>query len=566
MTRHKTLLAALVASLLFALAGPGPALAAERGGMAATANPHATRAALAILRAGGSALDAAIAAEMVLGLVEPQSSGIGGGAFLLYYDQASRAVSAYDGRETAPAAATPELFLGPDGEPLGFFEALVGGRAVGVPGLLRMLELAHRRHGALPWADLFQPAIRLARAGFRVSPRLHYLIGRDKYLKDQPAARAYFLLPDGRPKPVGQVLTNPEYAATLTRIAAAGADAFYQGPIARDIVATVTGHAANPGLLSLADLAGYQAKRRFPLCRPYRRFRVCGMPPPTSGGATVLEILGLLEPFAISRLAPGSASAVHLIAEASRLAFADRNRYLADSDFVAVPIRGLLDRSYLKARARRIDPDRAGARAAPGLPAERRGGLITGRSPERPSTTHLTIADGAGNVVSMTASVEYAFGSHLMVRGFLLNNQLTDFSFRPKDATGLVANRVEPGKRPRSSMAPTIVLDRDGGFRLGLGSPGGSRIIGYVAATLIAVLDWSQDIQTAIAAPHFVNRNGPTDLEQGTALEALAPELEALGHEVRIRPLNSGLHGIERTPAGWRGGADPRREGTVGGD
>ena len=561
----------LIAFALVALAWTDAAEAAParaRHYMIAAANPHAARAGLEILRAGGGAIDAAIAAQMVLNLVEPQSSGIGGGGFLLYYDAARGETVAFDGRETAPAAATPALFLDDQGRPLGFFDAVIGGRSVGVPGVLAMLEKAHARYGRLPWARLFAPAIALAEKGFPISPRLNELIGKAPGLDRFAATRAYFLTPDGAPKPVGTRLRNPALAETLRLIAAEGSAPFYRGAIAADIVAAVRGAAGNPGGMTRADLAAYRARALPPVCAPYRAWRVCGMGLPSSGGITTLQILGLIEGFDLAALAPGSVEAVHLIAEASRLAFADRGRYLADDAFVRVPVAGLLDRGYLAARAALIDPARAmTGPAAPGAPPESAGlDLAPGDAALGRSTTHLSVIDGEGNAVSFTSSIESAFGSRLMVRGFLLNNQLTDFSFRPEIDGAPVANRVEPGKRPRSSMAPTLVFDRSGGLVLAIGSPGGSRIIGYVTEALVAFLDWGLDVRAAVALPHFVNRNGATDLEAGTPLVAIADALEARGHEVRIRPLNSGLHGIAVRGGGLEGGADPRREGVALGD
>ncbi len=555
--------AAVLAPLLAGCAAAPQIPAGAPRQMVAAANPLAVEAGMAMLRQDGSATDAAIATALVLGLVEPQSSGIGGGAFLLHYSAASREVAAYDGRESAPAGADEALFLTADSEPLPFWEAVVGGRSVGTPGLLRMLELAHQAHGRLPWAELFEPAIRLAEEGFAVSPRLHQLIAGDRYLKRYPETAAYFHDPAGNPLPVGHLLKNPAYAATLRAVAAGGADAFYRGAIAVDIATRVRGVADNPGRLSYSDLATYQARRRAPLCLPYRQWIVCGMPPPTSGGVAVLQILKLLERFDLAAQAPLSPEAIHLVAEAGRLAFADRNRFLADSDFVAVPLDALLDPAYLAGRSMLIDPAASLGEASPGLPGQQ---AAAPAQLDPPSTSHLSVVDAEGNAVSMTASIESAFGARVMARGFLLNNELTDFSFRPQVDGQPVANRVEPGKRPRSSMSPTLVLDRRGRFVMAIGSPGGSRIIGYTAKAIIAALDWNLTMQEAVALPNFVNRNGATDLEAGTAAEAAKAALEALGHEVNVRDLTSGLHGIRLTPAGLQGGADPRREGVVLGE
>ena len=535
--------------------------------MIVTANPYASRAGLEVLRSGGTAVDAAIAAQLVLNVVEPQSSGIGGGGFLVHFASKEGAIEAFDGRETAPQAINPKVFLDATGKPRKFFDAAVGGASVGVPGLLAMLHTAHQKHGALPWKDLFAPAIQLAQDGFPVSPRLHQLIAADKYLKTFETPRRYFYQPNGEAWPVGHILKNPELAKTLGTIAEKGTQAFYSGPLAQKISQTVKTASRNPGTLSTGDFEGYRAKVRAPVCAPYRVWLVCGMPAPSSGGITTLQTLGLLEHTPFVDAAPFSAAAAHWFSEAGRLAFADRNTYLADPDFIPVPQAGLLDPTYLKQRAKLIAPDRSLGRAEPGLPSmvsEIR--LAPDDSSFGFSTTHLSIIDDKGNAVSMTTSIENAFGSRLMVGGFLLNNQLTDFSFLPEKDGAPVANAVEPGKRPRSSMAPTLVFDGTGNPVLAIGSPGGSRIIGYVAQALVALLDWKTDIQTAVAAGHFQSRNGATELEKGTNAEGLKADLEARGHKVAIKTMTSGLHAIQATPNGLYGGADPRREGLALGD
>lgn len=540
----------------------------------AAANPLATQAGYDIIKRGGNAMDAAVAVQMVLNLVEPQSSGIGGGAFIMHYDARAKKLAAYDGRETAPAAARPDRFLGADGKPMQFYDAVVGGRSVGAPGTLRVLEMAQRRHGRLNWASLFEPAILLAENGFAVSPRLAASIAADKYLGRQEAARRYFHDSDGSPLKAGHMLKNPEFAAVLRRVAQEGADAFYKGEIARDIAAAVKNAPNNPGDLSEADIAGYEAKVREPVCGHYRAHRVCGFPLPSSGGMTVLQILGILENFdmAASRPAGGASTlmGVHLFAEAGKLAYADRGLYMADPDFVKVPVADLLDKAYLAGRAGLIRHSTAMSGAAkPGVPQSLKSASLGADSAlELPSTSHVAIVDRQGNALSMTTTIEDGFGSRLMVRGFLLNNELTDFSFAPEENGKPVANRVEAGKRPRSSMAPVIVFDRSGRVQLVAGSPGGSAIINYVAKTLVGVLDWGLDVQQAISLPNFGSRNfsGATELESKTGITWLEGGLRLLGHNVRVIELTSGLQGIHRGREGWVGGADPRREGVVLGD
>jgi len=534
--------------------------------MVVAANPLAAQAGLDILHAGGNAIDAAVAVQMVLNLVEPQSSGIGGGGYLLYFDGKTRKLQAFDGRETAPAAATPDMFQHADGKPMGFYEAVVGGLSVGVPGDLRMLEAVQHAHGRLPWARLLQPAIDLADQGFAISARLHEELADDEYLPKQAVAAAYFYEANGSPKPVGTLLRNPLLADTLRAVARDGADAFYKGKIANDIVATVQGSSLQPGRMTAADLAEYVAKERDPVCAPYRRWRICGMSPSSSGGIAVLQTLKLLERFDMAAMVPGSAEAVHLIAEAGRLAFADRDRYVADPDVVPVPITDMLAEPYLHDRSSLIAPDHDLGKAAPGTLKQQTGWASPLPQFEPLSTSHMSIVDADGNAVSFTTSIENAFGSRLMVDGFLLNNQLTDFAFIPERDGQPVANRVGPGKRPRSSMSPTMVFDADGRLLLVTGSPGGAMIIPFVAKTLIAILDWNLDPQAAVDLPNFANRNGATELEQGTALETIAPALRAMGHDVKLEDMNSGLGAILITPAGLVGGADSRREGVAVGD
>lgn len=543
--------------------------------MVVAAHPLAVRAGHEILGLGGSAVDASIAIQMVLTLVEPQSSGIGGGAFLLHGD--GHVVQAWDGRETAPHSATPSLFLRPDGTPMAFGDAMAGGRSVGTPGVLRMLEQVHREHGKLPWARLFVPAIRLAEQGFAVSPRLAALLRQQTTLREDSDASAYFFSKNGAPRQAGYLLKNPALARSLRRIAAEGAEAFYRGEIAAAIAAKVASHARNPGLLRESDLSSYRAIKREPVCGNYRRWRVCGMPPPSSGGIAVLQMLGMLEGTDMARLAPvagePSPQAVHLFAEAGRLAFADRARYVADTDFVPLPggsVHALLDKGYLARRAALI-VDTSLGRAPAGQPLGAPQAAGHDHSPGASSTSHISVVDGQGKAVAMTTSIERAFGAGLMVHGFLLNNQLTDFSFRPADGKGPIANRVEPGKRPRSAMAPTLVFERDtGALALVIGSPGGPAIINYVAKTLVGVLDWGLNVQQAIDLPNFGSRNGPTELEAGRFTPAVVDALRARGHAVMVSPQTSGLHGIERIGSGtgqqWFAGADPRREGWAMGD
>jgi len=537
--------------------------------MVGAANPHAVEAGYRILQRGGNAVDAAIAVQLVLGLVEPQSSGLGGGAFLLLHDGKGNRLIAYDGRETAPAAAKPDRFM-KDGAPMAFHDAVVGGKSVGVPGTVRLLETVHKKHGRMPWAELFAPAIALAEQGFAVSPRLHALLAADRHIT-QVRAREYFFGADGKPVPVGTLLKNPAYAETLRRIATGGADSFYRGEIARDIVDTANSQGTNPGDLTLADLAGYRVQVRAAICDTYRGFRVCGVPLPSSGGVTVLQMLKMLEPYDLRAMGPASFWSVHFFSEAGRLAFADRDVYEADPAFYTPPS-GLLDPAYLRERSALIKADSSMKSAAPGNPPERRVAqkkvaLGRGSALEFPSTSHISIVDKYGNALAMTTTIEDGFGSRLMTRGgFLLNNELTDFSFVPTDHGKPVANRVEGGKRPRSAMSPTIVYDKAGRVAIVTGSAGGSAIINYVAKTLVAIIDWDLDPQAALALPNFGSRNGPTELERNTGVAALEPKLRAIGAQVWVANQTSGGQAIVRAKSGWIGGADPRREGVVRGE
>ena len=527
--------------------------------MVSVANPHAAAAGARVLSEGGTAADAMVAVQAVLGLVEPQSSGIGGGAFLVWYDSKSGEITTLDGRETAPLAATPRLFQNENGERLKFWDAVVGGRSVGVPGTPALMEAAHKKWGQNSWNNLFSEAIDLADNGFAVSPRLAALVARDAERLDRFSDTAEYFFPNEQPLVEGHLLTNPAYADLMRRMAKDGAEVIYSGNIARAIIDTVRGAEKNPGVLSLTDLQIYKVKERPAVCAPFRGHQVCGMGPPSSGALTVGQILGLLNQFP-----PGSSNdpqTLRLIGDASRLAFADRGRYMADSDFVPMPTQGLLAQDYLSERAKLLNGPDALTEAVPGNPEYSHASLWADDvSLELPSTSHISIVDRFGNALSMTTTIENSFGSRLMAHGFLLNNELTDFSFSSHRNGVPIANRVEPGKRPRSSMSPTIIL-KDGRPTLVIGSPGGSRIIGYVAEAIVAHIDWGMNIQAAVSIPHAINRFGTYDLEKGTSLEAMVAPLEELGYKVNLRSLNSGLHAISIGENGLFGGADPRREG-----
>ncbi|MEO0997265.1 MAG: gamma-glutamyltransferase family protein [Pseudomonadota bacterium] len=565
-----------VALALTACTAPTSDRAAPAAQMVVTANPYATDAGLTVLRDGGSAVDAAVAIQAVLSLVEPQSSGLGGGAFLVHYDAAGKAVTVYDGRETAPAAVTPDLFLGDDGQPLGFLDAKTSGLSTGVPGAVAMLALAHGDHGKLAWNTLFDPAVTLAEDGFEISPRLNSLVTRfGRFIPDTPDegpldAYRYFFNADGQPLPVGHRLKNPDYAATL-KLLANDPQALYRGRLAEAIAAMVA-RPPRAGAMTVDDIAGYTAQKRDALCRHYRRYRLCG-PPPASSWLAVAMTLGLAA--AGDDFSAGGADDVNnwaLFAKAQQLAYADRDHYVADDRVVAVPVDGLLSDGYIAERAGLLSAGSAAERVAPGDPwayqpgrPAQAAGLDT--TDDTAGTSHFVVVDAAGDVVSMTSSVESIFGSTRMVGGMFLNNQLTDFSFAPVDERGRpIANAAAPNKRPRSSMSPTIVLDENGDFVMATGSPGGNNIIAYTAKTLIGVLDWGLTVQQAVDLPNMVARGDVVRLERERAPRSLVDGLTALGFEVDASGgENSGLSVVVRRPDGTlEGAADPRREGVVG--
>jgi gamma-glutamyltranspeptidase/glutathione hydrolase len=543
---------------------PGPSHRA----MVASGHPLATKAGLDILRRGGTAIDAVIAVQAMLGLVEPQSSGIAGGAYLIFYDAKSGKLEGWDGRESAPAAARPDLFLHADGTPMSFHEAAVGGRSVGIPGVMPMLEAVHRIHGKLPWADLVAPAIKQADTGFAIPDRLAGEIAADvDRLKRQQALADYFLQPDGKPHQTGDILVNHAYADALRRLATAGAAALMRGPIAAEIAAAVRAD-LNPGLMTTDDLAAYQPKQRTPVCLGYHHHRVCSAAPSTSDGVTMLQTLGILENIGNGKVDPAKTDGAFLLLEAERLALADRASYLADPDF-AVPGNPtpemLLEPSYLAQRAALIDTDHAIAHPTPGFPDPSHRGLTPQPGQPEHGTTDIAIIDDDGNAVSMTTTIEDAFGARIMVHGFLLNNELTDFSFMPEQNGRAIANQVQPGKRPRSSMTPSIVFAPDGQLEIVAGSGGGARIIFYVAQTILAMIDQNATPAEALALPHIgaIDRNGDfiAELEADTPAISLAGPLTALNEKIRIVPMNSAGQAIRITPSGPIGAADPRRDG-----
>ncbi len=574
------------AACLFATVFAFPALAAEavnpeaptgrgalRGGatasyMVAAATSYAAEAGASIIKAGGNAVDAAVAVELVLSMTEPQSSGVGGGGFMLFWDQGGQQMHMYDGREKAPAAAIEKRFFRPDGALMGRIEAIVGGKSVGVPGVMRMLELAHQKNGKLPWARLFEPAIKIAEDGFPMGARLNALLANDKYLPLWEPTKSFFYTADGKAKPVGTMMKNPEFAVVLRRMAKEGARALYTGSIAADVVKTVTTAARNASDMTVADMAAYEAKERDPICGKYRDKKVCTISPPSSGGISVLQTLGMLERFDLAAMGPESVAAYNAIAEAGRLALADRAMYVADPDFFPTPVKELIAESYIAQRSKLIDPE-ARMRTAPAgeLTVKKAMNLYAAESPEIPATTHFSIVDKQGNAVAMTATIESGFGSKLMSNGFMLNNELTDFSYDDIAQGRTVANRVQGSKRPRSAMSPTLIFDKDGKLEIVIGSPGGPAIPAYVAKTIVALVDWKLTPAEAVGTANIVTSGDTLNLEQGTFLEKQAEAFKALGHTVKVDGSGSGLHAIRIMANGaLMGGADPRREGAVKGE
>jgi gamma-glutamyltranspeptidase / glutathione hydrolase len=536
--------------------------AAHDKNVTSSADPRATEAGMEMLREGGSAADAAMAMMLVLSVVEPQSSGIGGGGFLVYNDGPANKISTINGRETAPENAKPERFLAADGQPLAFREAVPGGLSVGVPGNIRLMAMAHEKWGKLKWAQLFDPAIKIAENGFAVNATLHQRLEQIAPVwKDFPDAQRLYW-EDGKPAPVGTIIKNPAMAKTLKLLAKKGPDAFYKGKLAKTLVKTVRNAPRNPGDMTMTDLASYKAKQQDAICAPYRVYIICGMGPPSSGATTVLQILGSIERFDIAKLGKDNPQSWHIIAEAMQLAYADREKYLGDTDFVSVPVNGLIDRDYLSRRSALIDPNKSAARFAAGTPpgAEPRTAAISG---EVAGTTHFIAVDKIGNVATMTSTIEGPFGSQLIANGFMLNNELTDFTFAPEMNGAPVANRVQAGKRPLSSMSPTIIFRHDGKAVLALGSAGGKRIIMHVAKTLIGVIDFGLPLDGAIALPNIFFGGGQILLEQGTWLGAMADAVSSFGQPAIAAEATSKVNGAQYNGHSWQGAADPRSEGSA---
>lgn len=552
-------------------ADSGPVQAASTAGagpfkaVVSAANPLASEAGLSILRLGGSAADAAITTMLALTVVEPQSSGIGGGGFIVY-QPANGPVGSIDGREKAPGVASPKQFLDENGNRMPFMKAATGGRSVGVPGNVALAAEAHKKWGKLPWATLFEPAIKLAE-GFPISPAMARFIafGQDSLKQAGPEGRALYFDQNGAPLKAGTMFRNDKLAATLRLIAAKGADAFYKGPIAEAIVKTVSTAEANPTAMTLADLAAYKAEVRAPVCGSYRQYKICGMGPPSSGGPGVLAMLKQLERFDMKGLGKDNPVSWHLFAESQRLAIADREKWIGDPAFVAVPTKGLADPAYLAARSALIDAGGRMAKAEAGMPAGAPTARVNAADNEVAGTTNFAVADAMGNITTWTSTVEKTFGSGLVAEGFVLNNELTDFNFAPEDQGTLTANHVQPGKRPRSAMSPTIVYDASGKAILAIGAAGGVTIIAQVSKAIIGVLDWGLPVEEAIALPQLIAIGDRFAVEKSTMLEAMIPAFTAMGHKPVATALPLKLNGVQRVAGGWRGGADARGEGRPAG-
>ncbi len=560
--KYAILAAAVIFQPAISYAQAAPVETSKAVSVTSSADPRATQAGMEMLRQGGSAADASMAMMVTLSVVEPQSSGIGGGGFLIYSDGSNNMLSTINGRETAPASADQSRFLGPDGKPLPFLKAVLGGRSVGVPGNVHLMAMAHKKWGKLKWKQLFAPAIKLAEDGFEVSPTLADRLRQIAPLwKEFPETQKIYWV-NGKPAVAGSIIKNPAMAATLKAIAAKGPNAFYKGKVAKDLVRTVNGAALNPSDMTLADLAAYKADEQKAVCAPYRVYIVCGMGPPSSGATTVLQILGALERFDMAALGKDNPQSWHLIAEAMQLAYADREKYLGDPRFVPVPVNGMIDRDYIASRSALINPDTSATTFEAGTPpgASPRTAAISG---EVAGTTHFVAVDKFGSIATMTSTIEGPFGSQLVSGGFMLNNELTDFTFAPEKDGAPVANRVQGGKRPLSSMSPTIVFDADGRAVLALGSAGGKRIIMHVTKTLIGALDFGLPLAEAIALPNIYFSSGAIYLEEGTFLGDMAPVISAFGQPAVKRDEGSKVNGAQLTASGWVGAADPRSEGTA---
>ncbi len=531
--------------------------------MVVTANSQASESAAKILKNGGTAIDAMVSAQLILGLVEPESSGLGGGAFIVYYDNISKKLTTLDGRETAPLNIKPDHFLDNEGQPLKFLRAVTGGKSVGVPGIIALLETAHKKWGKTTWSELFVDSIALAENGFIVSQKLSSSIKKNKKSLQKFKKTKNYFFPGGKILRHGEIKVNNNYANTLRLLSKHGSSIFYSGSIGDDIILTTKHAKHNPGILTKQDLISYEVKERKPVCSIYRKFNVCGMGPPSSGAITINQILGIIERFDLKNLGYNNPETWRIIGDASRLAFADRNKYIADSDFVDVPISNLINKNYLRSRSMKLTTNKKLKKVKPGIFSFKKVSNFTHNNPqELPSTSHISIIDKYGNALSMTTSIENSFGSRLMTNGgFLLNNQLTDFSFKSKLNGKRIANSIEPKKRPRSSMSPTIIFENNKPIII-IGTPGGSNIIGYMVNAIISLIDWGLNAQEAASIPHGINKYGTYYLEKGTKISLLEDRLKKMGYDVKIKNFYSGLN-IIQIKDNIYGGSDPRREGVA---